>query len=402
MLYEFGCRAYQKIMQALAGCMKWRKPKLLIGKHAVLRLPALIKSKKIEKVLIITGRIIPTTGMMDGFLETLKKSGVTYEIYNNTASNPTIENVKEAAAVYQKKHCFGIVAFGGGSVMDCAKAAAAKIARPEMEIRKMKGMLKIRKRTPVIFAVPTTAGTGSETTLAAVITDSSTHEKYIIMDFCLIPEYAVLDPVLSVSMPEKITAESGMDALTHAVEAYIGKANTRETKKNAKEAVRLILENLEAAYQDGADLKARERMLKASYLAGTAFTRAYVGYVHAAAHAAGGLYGISHGFAVAVLLPYVLEYYGKTVFQALEELSDECGIGKKGDSREKKAKLFIEAVKEMNHKLQIPGKFAMLKKKDIPLLAARAVREANPVYPVPVIMKESDMQDLLLSCKGEI
>lgn len=400
MLYEWGCRIYQQTMRAAAGCMKWRQPRLLAGENAILRLPGLIKKKKLDRVLIVTGKVIPKTGIMDAFLSGLKQEEIAYEIYTGTTANPTIENVMEVCSLYRKERCSGIVAFGGGSVMDCAKAAAAKIARPELDVRKMKGILRIRRRTPVLFAVPTTAGTGSETTLAAVITDSRTHEKYAILDFCLIPEYAVLDPVLSVSMPKKVTAESGLDALTHAIEAYIGKSNTKETKKSAGAAVRLIMENLEHAYQDGTDLRAREKLLKASYLAGAAFTRAYVGNVHAAAHAIGGLYGVSHGYAVAVLLPHILVYYGEAVTAALAELAAECGIGRDSGSREKRADLFLTAVKDLIRSVGIPNQFAELKKRDIPLLASRAVKEANPDYPVPVIMREKDMRNLLLKCKG--
>lgn len=259
----------------------------------------------------------------------------------------------------------------------------------------MKGVLKVRKKPPSLFAVPTTAGTGSEATIAAVITDSKTHIKYQINDMALIPRYAVLDPALTIGLPAHITGATGMDALTHAVEAYIGKSNTRETKELSRKAVRLIFDNILTAYSAGANIAARENMLKASYYAGNAFTRAYIGYVHALAHALGGLYGIPHGLANAIVLPYVLEYYGSAVYKPLAELSDCAGISFPSDTREQKAKKFISVIRKMNQGMNIPDKIENIKRTDIPLLAKRAAKEANPFYPVPRMGK-------VLKCRSNL
>lgn len=220
--------------------------------------------------------------------------------------------------------------------MDCAKGVGARVARPHKKISSMRGELKILKPIPLLIAVPTTAGTGSETTLAAVLTDERTHEKYALNDFVLIPRYAVLDPVLTEGLPPFITATTGMDALTHAVEAYIGKSNTAQTIEDSVAAVKLIFRNLERAYTDGSDMEARENMQKASFLAGAAFTRAYVGYVHAIAHSLGGEYGIPHGLANAVILPYVLEAYGSSVYMSLAELADIVKIGQDLESDQRR------------------------------------------------------------------
>lgn len=182
------------------------------------------------------------------------------------------------------------------------------------------------KKLPLLMAVPTTAGTGSETTLAAVITDAQTRHKYAINDFPLIPRYAVLDPKVTLSLPPFVTATTGMDALTHAVEAYIGNSSTRGTRKNAEMAVKLIFENLDTAYTNGSDIDARRNMLHASYYAGCAFTKSYVGYVHAVAHSLGGEYNVPHGLANAVLLPFVLQEYGETIHQKLYKLAVAAGI----------------------------------------------------------------------------
>ena len=278
--------------------------------------------------------------------------------------------------------------------MDCAKGVGATVSKPHKKIQSMRGELKIWKPIPLLVAIPTTSGTGSETTLAAVLTDEKTHEKYALNDFVLIPKYAVLDPVLTRGLPPHITATTGMDALTHAVEAYIGKSNTKETIEDSVSAVKLIFKNLEKAYQNGEDMEARENMQKASFLAGAAFTRAYVGYVHAIAHSLGGEYGIPHGLANAVILPYVLEAYGSSVYISLAELADIVKIGQHLESDQEKANAFIAEIKAMNQRMGIPDKLDGILEDDIDMLAKRAAKEANPLYPVPKIMKKDQLKEI--------
>lgn len=258
----------------------------------------------------------------------------------------------------------------------------------------MKGVLKVRKKIPPLFAIPTTSGTGSEATVAAVVSNSETHEKYAINDHALIPKLAVLDPMLTVNLPPHITSTTGMDALTHAVEAYIGKSNTEETKQNSREAVQLIFNNLYESYINGSNINARKNMQKASYLAGVAFTRAYIGYVHAIAHTLGGFYSVPHGLANAIILPYVLEYYGKLVHKPLAELADLIGISNSSDTDEQKSKKFIDAIRKLNEDMNIPKKVNFILDKDIPVMVNRALKEANPLYPVPKILSKEDMVQL--------
>ncbi|MDD7398268.1 MAG: iron-containing alcohol dehydrogenase, partial [Firmicutes bacterium] len=246
--------------------------------------------------------------------------------------------------------------------------------------------------------VPTTAGTGSETTLAAVISDPEKAEKYPINDPVLIPKYAVLDPQITVKLPPHITSTTGMDALTHAVEAYIGHSNTKETKEMAIKATKLIFDNLETAYKDGSNLEARNNMQHAAYYAGIAFTRAYVGYVHAVAHSLGAQYHIAHGLANAVILPYFLEAYGKTAYKPLAELADVVGIT--GSSREEKAKKFIEAVKQMNKDMNIPEHFPEIKEEDIAIMSKHANAEGNPLYPVPKLMDRKELAEMYRKIRG--
>ena len=258
----------------------------------------------------------------------------------------------------------------------------------------MRGTLRVFHKPALIFAVPTTAGTGSETTVAAVVSDPETHEKNPINDPKLRPKYAVLDPELTVGLPPHITSTTGMDALTHAVEAYIGKSNVHSTEMYAEKAVKLIFQNLEKVYANGKDIEGRNNMLKASYYAGMAFTRAYVGYVHAIGHNLGGMYGIPHGLAMSVILPYVLDYYGKTAqfrLARLAEISGACPVG----SDEAKAAAFIQEIRDMNKRMNIPDGFDQIKEEDLPILVKRALKEANPLYPVPKIMNEADCEAVI-------
>ena len=303
--------------------------------------------------------------------------------------------------MYTENNCEAIVAFGGGSPMDCAKGIGARVARPNKPISKMKGILKVMHKLPPLFAIPTTAGTGSETTLAAVISNPETHEKYPINDPVLIPRYAILDPRQTENLPPMMTSTTGVDALTHAVEAYIGSSNTKETKEMAIKATKLIFENLQTAYNDPHNLTARDNMQKAAYYAGVAFTRAYVGNVHAMAHTLGGFYGVPHGYANAVLLPHLLDEYGSTAYKKLAQLADVVGI--KGANDEEKAKAFIQAIKDLNASMDIPTKISgkwTIKDEDIPTMAKRAEAEANPLYPCPKLLDQEDFIRLFHEIQG--
>jgi alcohol dehydrogenase len=390
-MYETYCRTYQSTLKLGMKFMNWRKPELLEGENSLSRLPELIQSLQYQKVLIVTDEGIAKLNLMDPLVAELQNLRIEYVIYDKTVPNPTFTNIEDALQLYHNEQCEAIIAFGGGSPMDCAKAVAAKVVRPDKEIAQLKGLFKVRKEIPTLFAVPTTAGTGSEGTVAAVVSNSETHEKFAISDPVLIPHYAVLDPLLTVNLPKHITSTTGMDALTHAVEAYIGRSNTEETRKYAREAVKIIFKYLYQAYENGEDMEARTQMQRASYLAGLAFTRAYVGYVHAIAHTLGGFYQVPHGYANAIILPHVLRFYGDSAAKPLAELANLVGIGQFGDSDEKKAELFIEAIEELNRKMNIPEKIEGIVNRDVPLMVERALKEANPLYPVPKIANKDEM-----------
>ncbi len=388
------CRAYQKGFYIGSFLFDWREPELITGPGAVKKLPQRLKSDGIMSVLIVTDAGLMKLSMLDGLFAALDAIGVKYCLYDETKPNPTIGNIEDALALYKKNNCGGIVAFGGGSPMDCAKGVGARLARPNKTIPQMRGYLKVLKKLPPLYAVPTTAGTGSEGTIAAVVTNPDTHEKFAVADPKLRPKCAVLDAELTMSLPKHITSSTGMDALTHAVEAYIGKSNTKDTKANAVKATKLVFGNLEKAYNDG-DIVSRENMLMASYYGGLAFTRAYVGYVHAIAHNLGGLYGVPHGLANAVILPEVIEYFGESAHKKLGELADAAGLDTAGKTDAQKANLFIAAVRGMNARMGIPTGFDVIKEEDIALIAQRAAKEGNPAYPVPKILRAPQLSEII-------
>ena len=390
-------RLYQKVLKIAMCFMDWSEPTLLSGDGAVLKLPKFIKDKGINKVLVVTDKGLMGLHLLDPMFEELTKQGIEYVVFDGVQPNPTIPNIEDCKDAYLKNNCEGIIAFGGGSPMDCPKAAAARVVKPKQSVRQMRGYLKVHKKLPPFFAVPTTAGTGSETTLAAVVTDPETHEKNAICDTSLRPKYAVLDPQLTVGLPPHITSTTGMDALTHAVEAYIGKSNVKSTIKYSEDAVKLIHKNLEKAYKSGNDIEARENMLKASFYAGSAFTRAFVGYVHAIAHNLGGMYNTPHGLANAVILPHVLEWYGEKINKKLAKLADLTQISSENTSIEQKAKAYIDEIKRMNKAMNIPETFDFIKEEDIPTLVKRALKEGNPGYPVPKIMNHAECEKVIRS-----
>ena len=393
------CRTFQKVMKFSVNFLDWTPPKVVKGAGAVKQLPELVKKEGLDNVLVVTDKGLMSLHLLDGLFEGLEKAGIKYSVYDEVQPNPTIYNIEDALKIYKENNCQGFIAFGGGSPMDCAKVTAARVVKPNKTPSEMRGLLKILKKLPPFFAVPTTAGTGSETTIAAVISNPDTHEKNAINDPSLRPKYAILDPELTLGLPPHITSTTGMDALTHAVEAYIGGSNTKQTFEDARIATKLIFENIEKVYENGKDVEARENMLVGSFHAGLAFTRAYVGYVHAIAHNLGGMYGIPHGLANAVILPYVLDYFGETAYKRLAELADIAGVSGPAQGDREKAKRFIAAIRELNAKMNIPTGFEQIKDEDIPLIAERALKEGNPLYPVPKIMDQADCEALIKSLK---
>ena len=382
------CRSVQAVLRAALPVLPYREPQVF---HSCGELSTVFQKENIRRVLIVTDAGIVRSGIAAQLEAVLDEDDISYAVYDQTRPNPTVVNVEQALSLYRRYRCQALIAIGGGSSMDCAKAVGARLARPGTPLGKLKGTLRILRPLPTLIAIPTTAGTGSETTLAAVITDTQAQHKYVMNDFVLIPKYAVLDARLTLSLPPHLTATTGMDALTHAVEAYIGRSATRQTRQEALEATRLVFANVERAYRNGKDYEARSNMLTAAYRAGIAFSRSYVGYVHAVAHSLGGQYNIPHGLANAVLLPYVLESYGSCIHRKLHDLAVAAGVASPQEEDAIAAAKFIRAIRQLNARMGIPETLEGIRPEDIPVMAAHAEKEANPLYPVPRLMTREEL-----------
>lgn len=382
------CRTVQAVLRAALPVLPYREPQVF---HSCGELSTVFQKENIRRVLIVTDAGIVRSGIAAQLEAVLDEDDISYAVYDQTRPNPTVVNVEQALSLYRRYRCQALIAIGGGSSMDCAKAVGARLARPGTPLGKLKGTLRILRPLPTLIAIPTTAGTGSETTLAAVITDTQAQHKYVMNDFVLIPKYAVLDARLTLSLPPHLTATTGMDALTHAVEAYIGRSTTRQTRQESLEATRLVFANVERAYRNGKDYEARSNMLTAAYRAGIAFSRSYVGYVHAVAHSLGGQYNIPHGLANAVLLPYVLESYGSCIHRKLHNLAVAAGIASPQEEDAGAAAKFIRAIRQLNARMGIPETLEGIRPEDIPVMAAHAEKEANPLYPVPRLMTREEL-----------
>ena len=385
------CRIFQGVFKIALPILPYRNPNVYYNVKDVCEI---IKKQGYSRTLLVTDKNLRQLGITLKLEQALKDNDILVALYDKTDVNPTVDNVEEALSLYKQHNCQCIVAFGGGSPMDCAKIVGARVAYPKKSVSKMKGILKINKKIPTLIAIPTTAGTGSETTVAAVITDSKTHYKYPINSFPLIPSYAILDAEVTYSLPKSLTSTTGIDALTHAVEAYIGRSTTKETRKLSKEACKLIFENILVSYNNPNDKDARTNMLIAAHKAGIAFTKSYVGYVHAVAHSLGGKYNVPHGLANSVILPHVLELYGKKIYKKLYQLALYCNLANKEDSYKVAANKFIEAIKKLNLDMCIPNHIQGIKDEDISKLAKLADKEANPLYPVPVLMNAKELEKI--------
>ena len=397
-LEVFRCRAFQAVLKLGNYFMGYRMPAYLEGPGKIKELGAFLKEKNINDVLVVTGAGMVRRGQVQPMLEGFAANGIRYTLQTYDTTDPTSDDVEAGYKTYRDKGCKAIVALGGGSRIDCAKGIAAKAVHPKKTVAQLHGLLKVHWPVPPIVAIPTTAGAGSETTVAAVITDTVTHRKASVNDPFLIPRYAVLDPELTVGLPPYTTATTGMDALAHAVEAYTNHTyNTRLEDRLAKEAVKLIHGNILTAFEKGSDLTARQNMQRGAFYAGRAFTRGCVGYVHAIGHTLGSLYGIPHGLAMAVLLPRVMRAYGAAAHKRLAELAEVCGIS--GANEAEKANAFLAWIEETNAKMGLPNKFEMLRDEDMDQMIAWAAKEANPLYPVPVVWSKADFRRFIGSIR---
>jgi alcohol dehydrogenase class IV len=371
------------------------QPELLIGPGSSGQLGQAVAGFGHAKILIVTGGSLAKRGLLKPLTDALDAAGAKYVVFDEITPDAPLPLVEKGLDCFRSNGCDAIVAVGGGSPMDAAKAIAVAAANPRKSLRQLAGYFKGLRSPVKIYAVPTTAGTGSEVTVAAVVADPANERKLVLVDFRMVPKMAALDPNLMTGLPPHITATTGVDALTHAVEAFVGNWKTPSSDRMALSAVGLIFENLRTAYHDGGNLAAREKMALASTHAGFAFTRANVGYVHAIAHQFGGKYHTPHGLANGIMLPHVLEYSLPAITDRLAQLAVSAKVATESESPQDRANKFLDAVKQLNADLQIPATLEALQESDIPAFAAAALREAHTGYPVPRYMNQSQCEDII-------
>jgi len=393
-------RFVQLFMIAFSHQMTKEKPKVLTGPGTIKRLHKELKSDGVGKPLIVTDKGITKIKLLDGMLQTFKDNNIDYVIFDDVAPNPTINMVETAKSTYLENNCDCMIGFGGGSPIDCAKIALGLAAKPGKTLKDLGIFFSIKGNVRPFYAVPTTAGTGTETNFGAIITDPDKRRKFAIASKKLLAKCVVLDPELTLGLPPQVTGTTGMDALTHAVESYLNIAGGESGDENAIKAIKLIFDNLVNLYENGNQIEAREAMARAANFAGSAMNVGFLGYTHAVAHKLGGMYNIPHGLANAVILPYVLDYYGEKVHKKLSKLAIVAGIGNENESREILAKRFIQAIRDMNEKMNIPSSIKEINDDDIDTIAKAAYIEAHPMYPVPKFMKLEDLRELIKRLKS--
>jgi alcohol dehydrogenase len=384
-LKVFFFRIWQFLLKISTPLLFFRTPQLFTGPGSSLKLCEHIAQQGVVSLLIVTDAMLVKIGLLKPMQDKLKQLGVACVVYDGVLPNPTIEQIENGLALLKKENCTAILAIGGGSSIDAAKVIAARATNP-YPIVHMSGLMRVLFKLLPLYVVPTTAGTGSEVTIAAVVSDPANTRKFAIMSPRMVPIAAALDGALMTGLPPPITSATGMDALTHAVEAYLSRNQTKKTDAEALEATRLIMQNLSIAVKNGANVEARQNMAVASFKAGVAFTTAGVGYVHAIAHNFGAYYHVPHGLANAIILPRVLEYSKPVCTARLAKLAEASGLKKGGESDAQLADAFIRRVREMNQEFGIPTQVDKLKAEDIPAITDKALTEAHIFYAVPRYM----------------
>lgn len=373
------------------------QPRMIKGEHALLDLVDVLKEKHLTHYMIVTTPGFIKRGTLQSFFEALTQNDIQYSIFHDVKPDPEISDVEKLKEMFIKDGCQALIAIGGGSAIDCSKAALACVPMKNLDVKTVLHTGRVSKQLPLLIAVSTTAGTGSEVTAGAVITDPIKKRKYALSHLFLIPKYAVLDASLLTSLPAKMTAYSGMDALTHAIEAYINCFNNRKTNEYALCAIKSIFQYLVPSFEDGLNMQYRLELLEASYNAGVAISNNYVGYVHAIAHGIGGMYHLQHGMINAIILPIVLEEYGGAVVGKLAKIADVVGIT--GATDQDKSKQFIQKLKDLNQIFSIPTSIPEIQEEDIHYLATGAEKEGNPTYPTPVTWNVAQFEKVIRKIK---
>lgn len=390
-------RIRQALFSPVQKIQLYIQPKMIKGEHALLDLIDVLKKQHLTRYMIVTTPGFIKRGTLQSFFDALNQNDIQYSIFHDVKPDPDISDVEMLKEMYIKDGCQALIAIGGGSVIDCSKVALACVQMKKLDVTTVLHTGRVSKQLPLLIAVPTTAGTGSEVTAGAVITDPIQKRKYALSNLFLIPQYAVLDSSLLVSLPSKMTAYTGMDALTHAIEAYINCFNNRKTNEYALCAIKSIFQYLVPSFEDGLNKHYRLELLEASYNAGVAISNNYVGYVHAIAHGIGGMYHLQHGMINATILPIVLEEYGSAVVSKLAKIADVVGIT--GATDQDKSTQFIQKLKDLNQIFSIPTSIPEIQEEDIHYLAIGAEKEGNPSYPTPVTWDVEQFEKVIRKIK---
>ena len=396
-MIHFLLRVRQAIFSPIQKTQLYMQPRMIKGEHALLDLVDVLKEKHLTHYMIVTTPGFIKRGTLQSFFEALTQNDIQYSIFHDVKPDPEISDVEKLKEMFIKDGCQALIAIGGGSAIDCSKAALACVPMKNLDVKTVLHTGRVSKQLPLLIAVPTTAGTGSEVTAGAVITDPIKKRKYALSHLFLIPKYAVLDSSLLTSLPAKMTAYSGMDALTHAIEAYINCFNNRKTNEYALCAIKSIFQYLVPSFEDGLNMQYRLELLEASYNAGVAISNNYVGYVHAIAHGIGGMYHLQHGMINATILPIVLEEYGSVVVSKLAKIADVVGIT--GANDQDKSTQFIQKLKDLNQIFTIPTSIPEIQEEDIHYLAIGAEKEGNPSYPTPVTWNVEQFEKVIRKIK---
>ena len=374
-------------------------PFMLTGPGSSVELARLIADRGARSVLVVTDGVLLKLGVVAPVLNALKEAGLAVTVFSEVEPDPTIGIIMAGIEQLRASGATAVLAVGGGSPIDAAKAMIACYAsgrRPE----DLDGYFKVRAPVVPFFAVPTTAGSGSEVTVASVVSDPGAGRKFAIVDNKLVPAAIALDPNLMVGLPPQVTAATGMDALTHAIESNLSTLATPATRALSVAAARAIFRDLPRACADGRDIDARQSLALASCLAGLAFTRASVGYVHAIAHQLGPLYHLPHGYLNAILLPYVLDFYVDGAAPRMAELARACGLGRDDENPRSLAMSLVVAIRQLNACVGIPPTLEQIADADIPEIVRRALAEAHGTYPVPAYMSAADCTNIVRRAAG--
>ena len=386
-----------KVLKAFAYVIPIRRPMLFVGESSCDELCDMLINEGSTNVFIVTDAVLNKLGIPAKVTDYLDSKNIRYKVYDGITPDPTFKVVEEGLRISIDAKCDSIIAIGGGSVIDAAKMIAmsqGNNCKPQQLI----GILKARKPSVPLYCVPTTAGTGSEATLGAVVSDDQTHQKALSIDPRMVPLAAAIDPVIMKGMPAHITADTGIDVLTHALEAWMSANASVETDYYAASAVKSVMQNLPVVYKDGGNLKAREAMGIAAHYGGIAFNKAGLGYVHAIAHQLGAYYSIPHGRANAIVLPYVLDVNRQASKKRLADLARKTGMLKDGQAGKSDAVIadhLIAQVRELIATLNIDPTVKGMKTTDFDSIAKAAAKEVSDTYAVPTYLSASEIKSIL-------